>query len=52
MNADITYCVGVGKFLCKTCKRLREKNDATTRWYIRPPYKNGSCKVYLPITNE
>lgn len=33
MNADITYCVGVGKFLCKTCKRLREKNDATTRWY-------------------
>ena len=44
MNPDITYCVGAGK-------RLREKNDAT-RWYIRPPYKNGSCKVYLPITKE
>ena len=51
MNEDMTYCLGVGKFLCKTCKRLREKNDAT-RWYINPPYKNGSCKVYLPIEKE
>ena len=28
-----------------------DENDAT-RWYINPPYKNGSCKVYLPITND
>lgn len=39
----------VAEQLCKLTEQ--ERKDATRR-YINPPYKNGSCKVYLPITNE